>query len=74
MGKQYFNLRQEILNKFDQISISGNYILSDELTKFESSFADYCGTKYAVGVANGSDALFLSLRVLGITDGDDVVM
>ena len=44
LGKQYLNLRKEILDKFDQISKSGSYILSNEVNEFENKFALYCGT------------------------------
>ena len=73
LGKQYLSLRQEILDKFDEISKNGDYILSKEVSEFENSFAMYCGTKYAVGVGNGSDALYLSLLSLGIGPDDEVI-
>ena len=53
LGKQYLSLRREILDKFDEISTSGDYILSNEVREFEKNFAMYCGTKRAVGVSNG---------------------
>ena len=73
LGKQYLSLRQEILDKFDEISKNGDYILSKEVSEFEENFAMYCGTKYAVGVGNGSDALYLSLLSLGIGPDDEVI-
>ena len=73
LGKQYMSLRQEILDKFDEISSNGDYILSKEVSEFEENFAMYCGTKYAVGVGNGSDALYLSLLSLGIGPDDEVI-
>ena len=73
LGKQYMRLRDEILAKFDEISRRGAYVLSEELLKFEESFAEYCGTRYAVGVGNGSDALYLSLLSLGVGPGDEVI-
>lgn len=73
LGKQYMKLRDEILAKFDEISRQGAYVLSEELVKFEESFAEYCGTRYAVGVGNGSDALYLSLLSLGLGPGDEVI-
>ena len=73
LGKQYLSLRQEILNKFDEISKKGDYILSKEVSEFEENFAMYCGTKYAVSVGNGSDALYLSLLSLGIGPSDEVI-
>ena len=66
-------IREEILEKIDQISKNGDYILTKELSKFEKNFANYCGTKYAVGVGNGSDALYISLVLLGIGPGDEVI-
>ena len=73
LGKQYLNLRQEILNKFDEISKNGDYILSKEVSEFEENFAMYCGTKYAAAVGNGSDGLYLALLSLGIGPNDEVI-
>jgi dTDP-3-amino-2,3,6-trideoxy-4-keto-D-glucose/dTDP-3-amino-3,4,6-trideoxy-alpha-D-glucose/dTDP-2,6-dideoxy-D-kanosamine transaminase len=52
---------------------SGRYILGDAVDKFERVFAEFCGTQYAVGVANGTDALELALRAVGVKAGDKVV-
>jgi dTDP-4-amino-4,6-dideoxygalactose transaminase len=52
---------------------SQHFILGPEVEAFEKEVAAYCGTKYAVGVANGTDALVLSLRALGIGAGDEVI-
>ena len=73
LGKQYLDLRDEIIDVFDKISKQGNYILTDEVQEFEVNFSNYCGTKYAIGVANGSDALFLPLLSLDIGPGDEVI-
>jgi dTDP-4-amino-4,6-dideoxygalactose transaminase len=57
---------------------SGWYIMGDELSAFEIEFAEYCGTKHCIGVANGLDALILTLRAwkeLGkLKDGDEVIV
>ncbi|MGP9801371.1 DegT/DnrJ/EryC1/StrS family aminotransferase [Rheinheimera sp. NSM] len=57
---------------------SGWYIMGEELKAFEQEFAEYCGTKYAIGVANGLDALILVLRAwkeLGkLKEGDEVIV
>lgn len=50
-----------------------DFILGEEVGKLEKRFAQYCGTKYAVGVNSGTDALFLSLKVLKIGSGDEVI-
>lgn len=53
---------------------SGWYILGGEVTHFEAEYARFTGTTYAVGVANGLDALTISLRTLGIGPGDEVIV
>jgi len=73
LDRQYRNLRAELMAEFDRVGQSGIYILGETLERFESEIAAYCGTRYALGVANGSDALFLSLKALGIGPGDEVV-
>ena len=73
LSRQYKALRDEIIDKIDEISYSGNYVLGSEVEKAEKALASYCGTKFAVGVGNGSDALFLSMKALGIGAGDEVI-
>jgi dTDP-4-amino-4,6-dideoxygalactose transaminase len=53
---------------------SGRYILGPEVEAFEREFADYLGARHCVGVANGTDALTIALRALGVQPGDEVVM
>ena len=53
---------------------SGWYVLGPSVEKFEQEFASYTGAKYAVGVASGLDALILAFRVLGIKEGDEVIV
>jgi dTDP-3-amino-2,3,6-trideoxy-4-keto-D-glucose/dTDP-3-amino-3,4,6-trideoxy-alpha-D-glucose/dTDP-2,6-dideoxy-D-kanosamine transaminase len=50
----------------------GRYVLGPECDTFEHSFAEYCGARYAVGVANGTDAIELALRAVGISAGNKV--
>ena len=70
--------RDELVTACTRVIDSGWYIGGNELTQFEQSFADYCGTEFAVGVANGLDALVLTLRAwkeLGkLKDGDEVIV
>ena len=70
---QYNKQREKILESLDQTLSSGQYILGEEVKKFEKSFAKLCQTKHAIGVANGTDALVLSLRAFGIGPGDEVI-
>lgn len=53
---------------------SGWYVLGPEVEKFEIEFADYVGRKYCVGVNSGLDALILSVRAMGIGEGDEVIV
>lgn len=66
-SEKYLKACQEVLE-------SGWYILGKNLKAFEENFARYCGCKYCVGVANGTDALILSFKALGIGQGDEVIV
>lgn len=70
----YDELRDEFDAAYHRVMDSGWYLLGQELEAFEAEYAAYCGTKYCVGVANGLDALHLSLRAAGIGPGDEVIV
>ena len=72
-SQQYAQQREKILDSLDQTMASGQYILGEAVQQFEKSFAQLCQTKYAIGVANGTDALVLSLKAFGIGQGDEVI-
>jgi dTDP-4-amino-4,6-dideoxygalactose transaminase len=67
-------LRDGLDAAYRRVVGSGRYILGEEVESFESEFAAYCSARHAVGVANGLDALHLSLRALDIGPGDEVVV
>lgn len=75
INEQYADKLKEA---FARVLDSGWYIMGNELNAFEAEFASYCGTKYAIGVANGLDALVLALRAwkeLGkLQVGDEVIV
>jgi dTDP-3-amino-3,4,6-trideoxy-alpha-D-glucose transaminase len=57
-----------------EVVASGRYILGPEVSAFEREFAGYCGTRHCIGVANGTDAITIALRALGVEPGDEVVV
>jgi len=73
LKRQYEFVKEEIADKIEKVLRSTQYILGEEVEKFEKEFANYCGAKYAIGVASGSDALALSLKALGVAKEDDVI-
>lgn len=73
VSRQYASLQEELDKKALDILHSGAYILGNEVKSFEEAFAAYCGVKYAVGVANGSDALVIALTACGVKAGDEVI-
>jgi len=70
----YKELKAEIDSAIARVLKSGWYIGGPELQTFESEYAAFCGTKYAVGVGNGLDALYLALLALGVEPGDEVIV
>lgn len=74
LTRQNADLLHEIENAVLSVLRSGQYILGENVSAFEAEAARYCGVHYAVGVASGTDALILSLRALGIGEGDQVIV
>ncbi|MBU4306028.1 MAG: DegT/DnrJ/EryC1/StrS family aminotransferase [Candidatus Omnitrophica bacterium] len=70
---QNIDLKQKILKRLEMVVESSEFILGEEVRCFESEFAAYCGSAYAVGMNSGTDALFLSLLSLGVGPGDEVI-
>ena len=67
-------LDKEIREAFDRVYTRSWYIDGEEDAKFERAFSEYCNTEYCVGTGNGLDALFLSLKALGVGKGDEVIV
>jgi dTDP-4-amino-4,6-dideoxygalactose transaminase len=70
---EYAELREEILPALDRVCERSTFILGEEVEAFEREFADYCGAKHCVALANGTAALHLGLLALGVQVGDDVI-
>ena len=67
-------LRSELGDAIARVVDSGVFVLGPEVQAFEREFASYLGVQHAVGVANGTDALTIALRAMGVGPGDDVVV
>jgi dTDP-3-amino-3,4,6-trideoxy-alpha-D-glucose transaminase len=67
-------LQPQLRAAIDAVLDSRHYILGPEVSAFEREFADYCGVEHAVGVANGTDAITIALRAMGVGPGDEVVV
>ena len=73
LALQYHSIQEELETAALRTLRSGRYIMGDEVVEFERRFAEYTGSRYAIGVASGTDAIQLALRALGIGPGDDVL-
>jgi aminotransferase EvaB len=71
--RQYQQHKKEFDGVFEEIMSEGDFILRRHLEEFEKRIADYVGTKHAIGVNTGTDALYLSTRALGFGPGDEVI-
>ena len=71
--RQYRNFQKEIDGNLQQVLSSGQYVMGPMLKRFEEELARYHGLKYAIGVGNGTDAIWLALMALDIGPGDEVI-
>ena len=67
-------LREQLRSAVNRVLDSERYILGPEVQAFEREFAAYCGAAHGVGVANGTEAITIALRALGVGPGDEVVV
>lgn len=74
MDRGFFKYQQEFEQKALEVLRSGWYVLGKEVSAFEEEFAAFTGARYCVGLASGLDALWLAFRVLGIGEGDEVLV
>jgi dTDP-4-amino-4,6-dideoxygalactose transaminase len=73
LAKQFSSIENELVQNFIDIGRSGGYIMGDVLETFEKNAATFLEVKHVLGVADGSDALFLIMHALGIGEGDEVI-
>lgn len=74
LDRPFFQHQDEFEKKALEVLRSGWYILGNEVKSFEQEFAEYTGARHCVGLASGLDALWIAFRILGIGDGDEVIV
>lgn len=70
----YQELKAELDTAYERVMQAGRFILGEEIEAFESEFAAYCGARYCISVANGLEALYLTLKACGIGINDEVIV
>jgi len=73
LSLQYKTIETEIQQCISEVLTSTAFVGGKQVAQFETEFAEYCGAAGAVGVGNGTDAIYLTLRALDITAGDEVI-
>ena len=73
LKSQYNSIKNEITEAMQNVISDSAFIKGKYVKTFEKNFADYVGVKHCIGVGNGTDALYLSLKSLGIGEGDEVI-
>lgn len=73
LKRQYETIREEADAQILEVLHSANYIMGNHVKAFEREFAEYIGVQHAISVANGTDALVMALKALGIGEGDEVI-
>lgn len=73
LGRQYRSIKDEIDAAIARVLASGRFILGHEVEAFERDYAKYCDCVFGIGVASGTEALYISLSACGIKPGDEVI-
>ncbi|MEJ5230041.1 MAG: DegT/DnrJ/EryC1/StrS family aminotransferase [Pseudothermotoga sp.] len=73
MTRQYSEIREEILTLIDEVLQSGRLIMGPNVEALEQEIASYLGVKHAIAVANGSDALYIAAKAIGVQENDYVI-
>ena len=67
-------IRRRIVNDFKKNILKGDFILGNAVKNFEDKFASFCGAKYAIGCANGTDAITIALKSLDLPKNSEVII
>ena len=71
--RQYHSIKKELDDAILKVLESNQYVMGPALTRFEQDFAKYYGTKHAIGLNSGTDALWLVFMALGVKPGDEII-
>lgn len=73
LSKQIEDLKGELVPAVNEVLLGGRYILGEKVSSFEANMRKYLGVDHVIGTGNGTDALILVLRAMGIGEGDEVI-
>ena len=73
LKSQYESIKEEILETINKVISNSAFIGGSFLGQFETNFAKFCEVGNCIGVGNGTDAIFIALKLLGIGQGDEVI-
>jgi dTDP-4-amino-4,6-dideoxygalactose transaminase len=73
LNAQYVHIREEVRAAIDRVCDSQQFILGSEVAALEAELAAYCGSRFAVGLSSGTDALLAALMAVGVKPGDEVI-
>ncbi len=71
---QHQQIKEEVNEGFEEVMSTGAFIMGPPVHQFENDFAEFCGVKHCVGLGNGTDALEIAMRALGIGQDDEVIL
>jgi len=74
LGIQHRRIAETVMAGFREVIDDASFVLGPQVQSFEKAYADYCGVSHCVGVGNGTDAIELALRGLGVGAGDEVIV
>ena len=74
LQRQYLDLKEDIHHSINAVVQKGNFIMGEDILKFENEFSKLHNAQFGIGTSSGTSALFLSLKALGIKNGDEVII
>jgi len=74
LAANFAAVRDELLAEMTAVAASGGYVLGPKVAAFETALAQYCGTRHALGLSSGTDALLVALMALNVGPGDEVIV